>query len=236
MKRPEKEIAHRLNAQFGAASPQVILAQALKEYRTRITLVSSFGAEAAVLLHMLAQIDRDIPVMMIDTKLLFAQTLEYQESLSQYLGLRDVRVIRASDRHDPERSLHKSDTLGCCALRKVEPLEQALKGFDAVITGRKRYQSSSRKTIKAFERDPHGRLKISPLLHWKPDQIQTYFEVHDLPRHPLVAQGYPSIGCAPCTSPVAPGESPRAGRWRSESREECGIHFNPDGTIERKAG
>ena len=128
-------------------------------------------------------------------------------------------------RQDPANDLHKSNTDACCALRKTEVLETALLGFDAWITGRKRFQSGTRAAVEFFEADGDARLKINPLAHWSSEDLQEYIINNRLPRHPLVAQGYPSIGCAPCTSPVKPGEDPRAGRWRDSSKTECGIHF-----------
>ena len=195
-----------------------------------IALVSSFGAESVVLLHMLAIARPEAPVLFIDTQMLFAETLVYQQELAERLGLRDVRTVRA--RHlelaarDGDDTLHQRDTDACCALRKVEPLQNALAGFDGWITGRKRFQGGARQELQFFEvEDGTGRIKVNPLAHWDPDDIRTYMDENRLPRHPLVAQGYPSIGCMPCTSPVAEGEDPRSGRWRGEEKEECGIHF-----------
>ena len=121
--------------------------------------------------------------------------------------------------------LHLSDPDACCALRKVDVLEGALAGFDAWITGRKRYQGATREAVEFFEADGPARLKINPLAHWSPGDVQDYIVNNRLPRHPLVARGFASIGCAPCTSPVAAGEDPRAGRWRGQAKVECGIHF-----------
>lgn len=233
---PESIVAPRLNARFGAATAEAVLAVALDRYDGRIALVSSFGAEAAVLLHMLSRLDASVPVIMLDTLMLFPETLTYQRELSARLGLGDVRIIQPDESADPDRRLHQRDSRACCALRKVAPLDHALQGFDAVLTGRKRFQTSARRQMATFETDASGRLKISPLAQWSPAQISAYFTAHDLPRHPLVARGYPSIGCAPCTSPVAAGEDTRSGRWRDEDREECGIHIGPDGTIKRNAG
>ncbi len=228
--------ARQLNARFGAAPAEAALAVTLDRYEGRVALVSSFGAEAAVLLHMLARTDPAVPVLMLDTLLLFPETLTYQKELSAHLGLKDVRIITPDETADPNRTLHQRDTTACCALRKVAPLEKALTGFEAVLTGRKRYQTRARAEMQTFELDAENRLKVSPLAHWTPAQVAAYFTAHDLPRHPLVAKGFPSIGCAPCTSAVTASEDPRAGRWRDEAREECGIHIRPDGTIERKAG
>lgn len=234
-KPPEDITARRLNDRFGAAPPEAALAVALDRYEGRIALVSSFGAEAAVLLHMLSQIDRDVPVLLLDTLLLFPQTLTYQHALTEHLGLRDVRRVTPDESTDPDRTLHLRDSAACCALRKIAPLEKVLAGFDAVITGRKRFQTGQRAKMERFELDG-GRLKVNPLGDWSPRRIANYFDAHELPRHPLVGEGYPSIGCAPCTSKVNAGEDARAGRWRGEEREECGIHFGTDGRIERKAG
>ncbi|MDO6585581.1 phosphoadenylyl-sulfate reductase [Salipiger sp. 1_MG-2023] len=195
-----------------------------------IALVSSFGAESVALLHLVAMIDRSTPVLFIDTRLLFAETLAYQQEVAERLHLSNVRTIRTDPAtlaaQDPTDSLRDTSTDACCALRKTVPLENALQGFDGWITGRKRFQSSTRAALEFFElEDATGRIKVNPLAHWAPDDVRAYMDENRLPRHPLVAQGYPSIGCQPCTSKVAPGEDPRAGRWRGEQKEECGIHF-----------
>lgn len=194
----------------------------------RLALVSSFGAESVVLLHMVSVIHRDTPVIFLDTELLFAETLVYQQELTERLGLSDVRIIRARDaqRADPDKSLHDRDPDACCALRKTRPLQRALDGFDGWITGRKRFHGGNRAALDFFEiEDGTGRMKVNPLAHWTRDDVRTYIEENRLPRHPLVARGYPSIGCIPCTSPVDVGEDIRAGRWRGSTKSECGIHF-----------
>ena len=146
-----------------------------------------------------------------------------------------MQIIQPDETTDKDRSLHKRDSQACCDLRKSIPLSNALKTMEATLTGRKRFQTSERKSMRIVEKDEMGRIKINPLTHWSPQKIQDYFATHTLPRHPLVEQNYPSIGCAPCTSPVSAKEDPRAGRWRGEMREECGIHFCQDGTIKRQA-
>jgi len=226
--------AARLNERFAQAPADEILRAALSALPGRIALVSSFGADSAVLLHLLAQIDRDVPVLMLETQMLFAETLQYQRDLSAHLGLRDVRLL-VPDPDVPD-DLHRRDTKACCQLRKVAPLERALAEFDGSITGRKRFQTGQRAQMPLFEADHAGRLRVNPLASWSAQDLSDHLRAHDLPRHPLVAQGYPSIGCAPCTQPAL-GEDARAGRWADESREECGIHFAPDGRIiRRKAG
>lgn len=221
------DMVSELNARFRHHSATQVMHGALKE-AGKIALVSSFGAESVVLLHMAAVIDRSVPVLFIDTEMLFTETLVYQAEVSERLGLKNLNIIRAQDiaKHDPDGTLHQIDTDACCALRKTAPLNAALADYDGWITGRKRFQSGTRSALEFFEvEEGTGRMKINPLAHWAPEDVRAYMEENRLPRHPLVAKGYPSIGCAPCTSPVKPGEDPRAGRWRDTSKDECGIHF-----------
>lgn len=218
-----------LNARFRHHSATDVMHGALEEAGD-IALVSSFGAESVVLLHMAAVIDKSTPVLFVDTQMLFAETLVYQQDVSERLGLKNLRIIRADqddiDHDDPYGALNSHDTDACCMLRKTLPLQRALSGYDGWITGRKRFQSGTRSELNFFEvEDGTGRIKVNPLAHWAPDDVRAYMEENRLPRHPMVAKGYPSIGCAPCTSPVKEGEDPRAGRWRNETKEECGIHF-----------
>ncbi|ANC85708.1 phosphoadenylyl-sulfate reductase [Sphingomonas sp. NIC1] len=199
------------------------------ELAGRIASVSSYGAESAVLLHMVAQIDKDVPVIFTNTQKMFGETLAYRDELSERLGLTDLRVFRPDPRllalRDATGMRWSYDPDGCCEIRKVEPLRRALGPFDAWISGRKGFQAGTRTALPRFEEDD-GRLKINPLADWSKDQLDAYFAEHDLPRHPLEAQGYLSIGCAPCTSKVRPGEDPRAGRWRGWDKVECGIHVS----------
>ncbi|WP_416368636.1 phosphoadenylyl-sulfate reductase [Tritonibacter mobilis] len=215
-----------LNARFKHHSATSVMEGALRD-AGNIALVSSFGAESVVLLHMAAVIDPSVPVLFVDTELLFTETLVYQQEVSERLGLRNVHVIKADDiaEKDPYGAMRFSDTDACCTLRKTIPLQKALAGYDGWITGRKRFQSGTRAALDFFEvEDGTGRMKINPLAHWAPEDVRAYMDENRLPRHPLVAKGYPSIGCEPCTSPVAEGEDPRAGRWRNQNKEECGIH------------
>lgn len=197
------------------------------EAAPKIAVVSSFGAESVVLLHLASLVKPDVPVIFIDTMLLFPETLTYQREVARKLGLRRVETVRADTAlADPDDTLHQRDTDACCDLRKTQVLEKALAGYDGWITGRKRFQSGQRAELPAFEvEEDTGRIKVNPLAHWTPHDVQEYMAENGLPRHPLVARGYPSIGCAPCTTPVAEGEDPRSGRWRGQQKEECGIHF-----------
>tara|TARA_R110000850_G_scaffold66852_3_gene148363 strand:+ start:362 stop:1090 length:729 start_codon:yes stop_codon:yes gene_type:complete len=221
----------RLNATTWADDATGLLDQVLNRGLVgQVAMVSSFGAESAVLLHLLAQVQPAAPVIFIDTQMLFAETLDYQADLASRFGLRDVRRVTADEltlrRTDPWGNLHQSNTDACCDIRKTQVLDRALAGFDGWISGRKRHQAGTRAALELFEADEaHGRIKINPLAYWSAADIAAYFEAHDLPRHPLVARGYPSIGCAPCTSAVGAGEDARAGRWRGQDKEECGIHF-----------
>ncbi|SEK56305.1 phosphoadenylylsulfate reductase (thioredoxin) [Sphingomonas palmae] len=216
-------------ARFAGVSAQEMLRELLTgELKGRIAAVSSFGAESAVLLHMIAEVDRDVPVVFTNTQKMFGETLAYRDELAERLGFTDLRVFRPDPRllrlKDDKGLRWSYDPDGCCELRKVEPLRRALLPFNAWISGRKGFQASTRRAMPRFEEDD-GRLKINPLSAWTKADLDAYFTEHELPRHPLEAQGYPSIGCAPCTSRVQPGEDPRAGRWRGWEKIECGIHL-----------
>ena len=220
--------ADALNRRFAGVDAATMLRTLLRERSLgRVAVVSSFGTESAVLLDLIAQADRNTPVIFVDTLKMFEETLAYREELTERLGLThnsvvtpDPAVLAAKD----ESGLRWSyDPDGCCAIRKVEPLARAKAGLDAWISGRKAFQSVTRENLPRFEVE-HGRLKINPLGDWTKDDLEGYFAEHDLPRHPLEAQGFLSVGCQPCTSPVAPGEDPRAGRWRGWDKTECGIH------------
>ncbi len=217
-----------LNARHGHLDARDAIALTAHElFPGRAALVSSFGADSAVLLHLVAEVDRDIPVVFLDTGRLFAETIEYRNRLVDDLGLTDVRTVTPdADRlaeSDPHRALWMTNPDLCCQIRKAEPLQRALTGFDAWFTGRKRFQNAQRATLKLFEADG-ARLKVNPLASWSILDLKAYAERHALPEHPLVAKGYPSIGCVPCTSRVAVGEDQRAGRWRGLDKSECGIH------------
>ena len=227
---PVAERVAALNARYRHHGATAVLEHALKDADLgSVALVSSFGAESVVLLHLVSVIAPETPVLFIDTRMLFPETLEYQRKLAESLPLCDIRTIRAAAPRlaleDPDNTLHQFNTDACCNVRKVEPLERALAPFDGWITGRKRYQGSSREQVEFFEAEGDLRIKVNPLAHWGREDLEDYIVNNRLPRHPLVAKGYPSIGCAPCTSPVLAGEDPRAGRWRGSQKVECGIHF-----------
>lgn len=227
-----------LNARYQHHSATAVIDAALKDPDVgNIAMVSSFGAESIALLHLVAMVDRKLPVLFVDTEMLFTETLVYQIEVAERLRLENLQIIRASEAtlaaEDPDCTLHQRDTDACCGLRKTRPLQKALRGYDGWITGRKRFQAGTRAALEFFEvEDFTGRIKVNPLAHWTPDDVRAYMEENRLPKHPLVAKGYPSIGCAPCTSPVKEGEDPRSGRWRGQDKTECGIHVQ-DGKIQR---
>lgn len=223
-------LAERLNrgvAQTGG--PAAIVKAALDPaLGLRTAALSSFGAESATLLDFVAQVDVSTPVLFLDTGQHFFQTLSYRRSLSDHLGLSDVRILTPDplerQRLDPKDDLWSRDADGCCELRKVRPLARAVEGFDALITGRKRYQNAERAALKPFE-VLDGTLRINPLADWTADDVAAHAESRGLPSHMLVAQGYASIGCWPCTRAVESGEDQRAGRWSGVDKVECGIHL-----------
>jgi phosphoadenosine phosphosulfate reductase len=218
-----------LNRMYYGADPVEVLARVLADHPGRAATVSSFGAESVVLLHLLSQVDRAAPVLFLETEMLFPATLTYQREVAERLGLTRVQVIRPDRRavfaRDADGDLHRRDPDLCCALRKTEPLDAALRGYTAWVTGRKRHQTKERAALHVFEADAAGRLKVNPLASWSTNDVNAYIDRHGLPRHPLVQEGFPSIGCAPCTTRVAAGEDARAGRWRGRDKDECGIHL-----------
>ena len=220
--------AAELNARLRDAHPSEVVRAALAEYGAgKLALVSSFGAESAVLLHLAAGVDPSIPVLFLDTGMLFGQTLDYRKSLSAKLGLTDVRDLRPQYQdlatQDPSANLHKTSTDACCNIRKVLPLDRALGDFDGWITGRKRFHGGARLSLPVVE-EAEGKLKFNPLANWSRVELDAYAKEHDLPAHPLVAFGYPSVGCWPCTNPVEEGGDVRSGRWQGQDKTECGIH------------
>ncbi len=197
------------------------------DYAGRMAVVSSFGADSAMLLALVADIDRSVPVLFLETGMHFPETLAYRDALVDRLGLTDVRDIRPAPAsvaaRDPRGDLHLFVPDDCCALRKVAPLDQALAPFAAWATGRRRHQAATRAALP-FQEIADGRVKFNPLADWTAGRIRDELDRRRLPRHPLVARGYASIGCAPCTRAVRPGEDARAGRWAGQTKTECGIH------------
>ena len=220
--------AEELDRVLRHAAPAEVIAAALKTVgREQLAVVSSFGTESAALLKVVADVDPAIPVIFLDTGWLFEETLIYRDTLIATLGLRDVRSIKPLEaallREDPDRELWFSDPDACCRIRKVEPLQRALAPFSAWINGRKRFQGGARAVIPVVE-DDGSRLKFNPFANISRGEIEAIYTLAKLPPHPLVASGYLSVGCMPCTSRTSPDEDARAGRWRGRPKTECGIH------------
>ena len=214
------------------AESRCVLRRAIqRDHAGRIAVVSSFGAESAVLLALVAEIDPETPVMFVDTRQHFEETLAYRDQLTRTLRLTDVRSMGATKAEltaaDPTAELWRYDPDACCSLRKVTPLDRALAPFDAWISGRKRHQSATRAELPVVEH-VGGKIKINPLAAWTAAQLEAEMVRRTLPRHALSLAGYPSIGCATCTRAVAAGEDPRSGRWAGTGKTECGIHLQPD--------
>jgi phosphoadenosine phosphosulfate reductase len=225
---PDLPSAEELDQALRNQSPAAVIAAALQTVgRERLALVSSFGTESAALLKVMADVDPAIPVIFLDTGWLFEETLAYRDTLIATLGLRDVRSIKPLEetlsREDPNRELWFSDPDACCRIRKVEPLARALAPFSAWINGRKRFQGGLRAAIPVVEQDGI-RLKFNPFANVTREEIEAIYAAAKLPPHPLVASGFLSVGCMPCTSRTSPDEDARAGRWRGRPKTECGIH------------
>ncbi len=220
--------AARLNEALASASPEAVIEKAIEAVPAgRLAIVSSFGTESAVLLKFVADVDPALPVLFLDTGMLFEETLDYRDRLVDFFGLTDVRSLKPRieliERRDPDRDLWQSDSESCCHIRKVRPLSDALGAFDGWINGRKRFQGGARAQIAHAEGDGQL-LKFNPLAALTRKDIEAVFEAEGLPRHPLEKMGFSSVGCMPCTSRTRDGEQARAGRWRDSGRTECGIH------------
>ncbi|MDB5483186.1 MAG: phosphoadenosine phosphosulfate reductase [Caulobacteraceae bacterium] len=220
-------LAQRLDAELRDAHPATIIEAAAETFGDRLALVSSFGAESAVLLHLVARANPDTPVLFLDTGMLFAQTLDYRRNLATRLGLTQVRDLRPHFEDlattDPNADLWQTNTDACCHIRKVLPLDRSLAGFDAWLTGRKRFHGGDRLRLPVVEAS-ESHIKFNPLANWGKADLDAYAAQYDLPAHPLVAAGFPSVGCWPCTRPADAEGDVRAGRWAGSQKTECGIH------------
>mgnify|MGYP002780862583 CR=1 FL=1 len=231
----------RLQMFYGGLDALPLLRVILREeFPAHTALISSFGADAALMLSLVAEIEPSTPVLFLETQKHFPETLDYARTLTATLGLTNVHWLtpdpEMTSRIDPNGELWKTQPNRCCWLRKVEPLNRAVEqlGLKALITGRKRYQTSERAEMQTIELDDQGIFRINPLALWDKERQKQEIAARGLPEHPLVARGYPSIGCAPCTAPVAAGQDERAGRWahtigiENEQKTECGIHLSSE--------
>jgi phosphoadenosine phosphosulfate reductase len=209
-----------------------------RDYKGRTALLSSFGAESSVLLHMVSEIDPNLPVVFLDTEKLFPETIAYRNRLVSDLGLKNIKIFHPSKEdlaeQDPDGNLHASVPDQCCNIRKTVPMERAFANYDVMISGRKRFHGAGRTNLKFVSIDG-DRLKVEPLAGFTAFDLQSYMVNHQLPSHPLKLEGYRSIGCMPpqCTSPGGTDDNPREGRWMGNDKTECGIHFTANGKIIR---
>ena len=209
-----------------------------RDYKGRTALLSSFGAESSVLLHMVSEIDPTLPIVFLDTEKLFSETIAYRNRLVSDLGLTNVKIFHPSkedlSEQDPDGNLHAINPDQCCNIRKTNPMERAFANYDVMISGRKRFHGAGRADLKFVSIDGN-RLKVEPLAGFTAFDLQSYMVNHQLPSHPLRLQGYRSIGCMPvqCTSPGGTDDNPREGRWMGSDKTECGIHFTANGKIIR---
>ncbi|HMA50548.1 MAG TPA: phosphoadenylyl-sulfate reductase [Magnetospirillaceae bacterium] len=216
----------RLRARHGHRDGADLIKALRDEYGEKFAVISSFGIESAVLLDLVASVDKAIPVIFLDTNELFDETHAYVAKLTEWLGLTDLRHILPNQEELTEaEELWRSDTNRCCYLRKVLPLQRAAQGFSVLADGRKRFHGADRAKLSTFEEGALGIIKVSPLARWNEVEIQEHFRRRNLPEHPLAAQGFRSVGCWPCSRAARPGEGPRDGRWAGSSKAECGIHL-----------
>lgn len=226
------EDIRELGIAFESQQPQALLAEAIKRFAPKIVVACSFGAEDVVLVDMVQRIDPSIPLFYLDTDFLFPETYATRDRIVERYGLKPAQVMQVKSLLTPEQqaaqygeALWSTEPDRCCQLRKVEPLTRVLKGFEAWITGIRRDQSPTRANASVIEWDSKFQLvKVNPLARWTWADVWTYIKVYEVPYNPLHDQNYPSIGCTYCTAPVAPGEDPRAGRWKNFTKTECGLH------------
>jgi phosphoadenosine phosphosulfate reductase len=220
-----------LNSTFETAYPQQVLRWAAESYGDKLAVVTSFQPTGIVTLHMLSEIAPDTPVLTLDTGLLFPETYALMDELEERLRLNLIRVRPAQTVAEQETAhganLWDREPDQCCNLRKTVPLKNVLVGYDAWITGLRRDQSSGRSATPIVSWDnKYNNVKLSPFAAWTEEMIWTYISAHELPYNTLHDHNYPSIGCYPCTQPVAPDAADkRAGRWTKHEKTECGIHI-----------
>lgn len=222
--------------QYAGIEGRDLISQVVRDYPGRVALLSSFGAESSVLLHMVSEVAPDLPVIFLDTQKLFPETIAYRDRLVRELRLTNLRIITPDvadlTSADPAGDLSSRDTDLCCHVRKTLPLARAMDGFDVMFTGRKRFHGAARSDLQ-FVSEQDGKLKVEPLAAFSAFDLANYVQKHDLPPHPLKLMGYNSIGCMPCTTVGGTVEDPRAGRWQGSEKTECGIHFSANGTVIR---
>lgn len=219
-------------ASFESKPPQDVVAAAIERYRGKVVLACSFGAEDVVLVDMVHRVNPSVPLFYLDTEFLFPETYVTRDRVVERYNLKPAQIIQVKSMLTPQRqaedygdALWSREPDRCCQLRKVEPLTRVLQGYEAWITGIRRDQAPSRANAGIIEWDHKFELvKINPLARWTWADVWAYIKVHEVPYNLLHDRNYPSIGCTHCTTPVAPGDDPRAGRWKNFAKTECGLH------------
>ena len=226
---PSVEELTEANTRLSGATPHEILRWAVERFYPRLTMATAFGAEGCILLHVLAEIEPRVRVFNLDTGYQFPETLELRDRIAERYGIQ-VELIKpettvAEYERPYDRPLYQTNSDQCCYDRKIIPLRRALVGYDAWITAIRSEQSAHRAAVTIVGPDPKfGLVKINPLLGWTRRDIWAYIVTHNVPYNPLHDHGYASIGCWPCTRPVAAGQDERAGRWAGQAKTECGLH------------
>lgn len=233
---PDSASFNNLVENYAGLEGRDLIKTAVRNHAGKVALLSSFGAESSVLLHMVSEIEPDMPVLFLDTEKLFPETLLYRDKLVQELGLSNVITLSpdAGDlaKLDADGFLNQRDKDACCHIRKTLPMQKAFEDFDVIISGRKRFHGALRSQLE-FVSVQDDQLKLEPLAAFSALDLQGYMQRHHLPSHPLKLQGWRSIGCVPCTTAGGTDEDPRAGRWSGTEKTECGIHFSANGQIIR---
>ena len=226
---PFVELVYNLNKESSNFSPEQILEKSLNEFSDKITYICSFGSESAIILNMISKINKNFPIFLLNSNFLFPETIDYKNDLIDRLKLvncKDIYPDKVSlKKNDPNNNLWEKNIDKCCNLRKVIPLELKLKEFNAWISGRKSYHQGERSELKAFE-FLNGKVVVNPLVNLNKNEVDEYFEKNDLPKHPLVKEGFMSIGCIQCTSKTVDPNNIRSGRWKNSVKTECGIHLS----------
>lgn len=215
-----------LNARFEEAPAEDTIRWAAATFLPDIALSSSFQTQSLPLLHLVSRVAPDMPILFLDTGYHFAETLAFRDHLVQKWGL-NVRNLRRQSTEDgagPGADLYRTDPDLCCHINKVEPMRLAVAGLRAWISGIRRDQSPTRRTIRVVEQTPEGLVRVHPMATWTSRDVFAYIAEHHLPTHPLLTRGYRSIGCAPCTRPASPEGDERSGRWAGQQKTECGLH------------
>ena len=226
----DENFLNKLNDDCKNSLPQNILENSINNiFKKKMVYVCSFGTESAIILHMVSEIDKSLPIILLNTNYLFKETIEYKDYLINKFKFSNFKEIYPSIKdlkiNDSEGKLWKEDPDLCCNIRKVLPLQKELKKYDAWVSGRKSYHAGERTNLKFFEYI-NEKIVVNPLANVNRNFVDSYFKKHDIERHPLFESGYLSLGCTHCTVKTSMIDSPRSGRWADKIKTECGIHYN----------